>query len=122
MSNVTIGRDRKKQHEDLHKALDELLACFITQNPGKYMTTSTLVEFVWWSDRMRKAPTCDPLHPSVQQRTEEQVAESAEAYGLPTTLHAALEELHEWREAASGMTPAAMRRALIQPTGHERDE
>ncbi|HXB28070.1 MAG TPA: hypothetical protein VNV25_25295 [Gemmatimonadaceae bacterium] len=57
-------------------------------------------------------------------RTDAEVAKSAEAYGLPTTYRAAVEEVHEWREASQVdgyFTPASLRKYLVSQ-GQHHDE
>jgi hypothetical protein len=58
------------------------------------------------------------------ERTDEQIAKSAEAYGLPTTYKAAVEEVHEWREASQVdgyFTPDSLRKYLVAQ-GRHHDE
>ena len=50
----------------------------------------------------------------------EATSESAAAYGLPTTYRAAVEEVHEWREAAEegAMTPSGLHKRLASDARH----
>jgi hypothetical protein len=50
----------KERHVELHRAFDELFACFITEHPkrsGRY-SDATLKEFMEWSHQMTIKPTC----------------------------------------------------------------
>jgi hypothetical protein len=42
---------------ELHKSLDELIACFFTETE-KLPSKTTLMEFMNWSHEMTKNPTC----------------------------------------------------------------
>jgi hypothetical protein len=58
---------------------------------------------------------------SAPERTDAEIARSAEAYGLPTTYKAAVEEVHEWREASQVdgyFTPASLRKYLVAQGAH----
>jgi hypothetical protein len=48
--------DHRAQHETLHKALDELVACFLLANPEKRPSTTTVLELVLWSDLASRNP------------------------------------------------------------------
>jgi len=57
-------------------------------------------------------------------RSDAEVAKSAESYGLPTTYRAAVEEVHEWREASQVVgyfTPDSLRKYLVAQ-GRHHDE
>ena len=47
----------KKRHEELHRALDELVADFIVCNADKHPSNTTVLELVQWSHRQTIAPT-----------------------------------------------------------------
>ena len=49
--------DKKGRHAKLHRRLDELAACFFTET-GLMPSTVTLKEFMEWSHKMTKDPTC----------------------------------------------------------------
>lgn len=54
--------EHKARHVELHKALDELAADFLTHNPGKMLSTTTVMELVRWSHQQTTDPTigvCD---------------------------------------------------------------
>ncbi len=60
------------RHTQLHKSLDELFACYITQNPlteehGKY-TEMPFKRLLEWSHSMRWNPTCHPKHDTAGNR------------------------------------------------------
>ena len=49
----------KNRHVELHRAFDELFACYIDQNRDKTnFLGTTLKEFMDWSYEMTKKPTC----------------------------------------------------------------
>jgi hypothetical protein len=52
-----VHRDR---HVKLHRALDELLADFVTHNPDKSLLKSTLLELLEWSHRQTIETTPTP--------------------------------------------------------------
>ena len=49
-----------ERHKLLHRHLDELFACFITEHPGRVgpYSEATLMEFMVWSNKMCETPTC----------------------------------------------------------------
>lgn len=51
--------EHKSRHEELHIALDELLADFLHHNRMKSLTETTLIEFLKWSCEQTKNPTTD---------------------------------------------------------------
>ena len=63
---------------------------------------------------------CAPKHDVAEgkrQAEDRRAAKSAEAHGLPTTYKAAVEEVHEWREASQVdgyFTPASLRQYLAR--------
>lgn len=48
--------EHKKKHKELHKALDELSADFITHT-GKRPSQTTLIELMEWSHKQTVEPT-----------------------------------------------------------------
>ena len=50
-------KDMKKRHLKLHRAFDELLACFYQQT-NRMAGTTTVIEFLQWSHKMCENPTC----------------------------------------------------------------
>jgi len=46
-----------KIHKDLHKSLDQLLACWIKADIGN-LTNTSLMEFLEWSSKQTKNPSC----------------------------------------------------------------
>lgn len=62
--------DVKKRHQELHKAFDELFACFITENPDRTnFLGATLQEFMEWSHQMTLNPTCIEKHNGEKEGT-----------------------------------------------------
>jgi len=53
--------DVKERHKVLHAALDELLACYITETNGG-LSDTTVMEFMEWSYKMTQDPTCRDKH------------------------------------------------------------
>lgn len=49
--------ETKGRHVELHKNLDELLACFVGET-GKLFSETTVMELMKWSHEMTKKPTC----------------------------------------------------------------
>ena len=49
--------DLKKRHGELHRAFDELLACYLIES-GKTISQTQLMDFIKWSHRMTENPTC----------------------------------------------------------------
>ena len=47
----------KERHEELHRALDELLACYLTETKA-LISNTTLMTFLKWSHQMTENPTC----------------------------------------------------------------
>ncbi|VVB55190.1 Uncharacterised protein [uncultured archaeon] len=45
-----------KRHEKLHKALDELTADFIVNNPGHTLGGTSIMELMEWSNTQTQAP------------------------------------------------------------------
>lgn len=50
--------DLMETHKELHKSLDKLLACWITENPKKTLTKTNLIEFLQWSSEQTANPAC----------------------------------------------------------------
>jgi hypothetical protein len=49
----------KNRHVELHRALDELFACYITQHPDQvYFLQMPFEQFLTWSHQMTIKPTC----------------------------------------------------------------
>jgi len=48
-------KEHIKRHKELHKALDELFADFITYTKGR--TESTILELIKWSHKQTENPT-----------------------------------------------------------------
>jgi hypothetical protein len=58
-----IHREKTKEdyiikHKALHSGLDQLLACFITENPKKSLQNVNLMEFLQWSSEQTANPSC----------------------------------------------------------------
>ena len=53
---TTLGM--KQRHVELHRDLDELVACYFTQNTQKLASETTLMEFMTWSHKMTINPSC----------------------------------------------------------------
>ena len=60
--------EHRQRHVELHKALDELAADFISDevNKGRLFSTTTIMELVQWSHQQTK-------HPSVLEAEAERV-------------------------------------------------
>ncbi len=55
--------DVKQRHEELHKAFDELFACYIGEHPEMtQFLASPLEDFMEWSHQMTLNPTCQDKH------------------------------------------------------------
>jgi len=54
-----------KRHKELHASFDELLACFILANPGKRLSSTTVMEFVVWSGAVVKDPSLCSKHRTI---------------------------------------------------------
>ena len=64
LQSTESKKESAERHKVLHRHLDELLACYITQAP-KHPTEgilrgTSLLEFMEWSFEMTKNPTCAP--------------------------------------------------------------
>lgn len=46
------------RHVELHKANDELIACYMLAHPGKLLRDTTLLELIEWSYKATKEPLC----------------------------------------------------------------
>ena len=47
------------RHKELHRSLDELFACYITEHPGQISYLQMpLCKFMEWSCDMTRNPTC----------------------------------------------------------------
>lgn len=49
--------NHKQRHQELHKAVDELLADFLVHNPGKVPSGMTVMELIEWSHQQTQEPT-----------------------------------------------------------------
>ncbi len=47
----------KQRHAELHRSLDELLACYLVQTK-RTISETPLMDFLKWSYRMTEKPTC----------------------------------------------------------------
>jgi hypothetical protein len=55
--------DLLRRHRELHRAMDELLACYVAQHRAGTPTLKlTLGEFLQWSHSMTQEPTCAITH------------------------------------------------------------
>lgn len=61
MSDGELLSHCRESHHRLHGALDELLACYLTET-GKLPSKSGLLEFLEWSFKMKGSPTCARKH------------------------------------------------------------
>lgn len=41
--------DHRDRHEELHRALDELVACFVMSNPMAMLSKTSVMELLQWS-------------------------------------------------------------------------
>jgi len=57
VSSMTFD-EAKARHQELHIALDELLACYISQRNRKSILEMTLLEFLDWAYLMTLEPSC----------------------------------------------------------------
>jgi len=48
----------KEKHEELHKSLDQLVACFIEQTE-KSLSETTVMELIQWSYQQTIDPKCE---------------------------------------------------------------
>jgi hypothetical protein len=64
-----MATNTAERHEELHKSLDELLACFIMANPGKRLSETTLKEFIQWSFDVTKDPSKCSQHLSPEKKS-----------------------------------------------------
>ena len=48
-----------QRHKELHKAIDELAADFIAHNPGKYLSSTSVMQLIQWSHAQTIKPTAD---------------------------------------------------------------
>ncbi len=56
---MTLGEHRAR-HDELHRALDELAADWVSQKPsGRYFSNTTIMELMRWSNQQRIDPTGD---------------------------------------------------------------
>lgn len=55
MSEPLTPEQHKQRHVELHRALDELVADFITHT-GKLPSKSTLIELMEWSHKQTQEP------------------------------------------------------------------
>lgn len=55
-----INKKHKERHVQLHAALDELVADFLTHNKWKQPSTTTIYELLKWSHKETFEPT-EPL-------------------------------------------------------------
>ena len=52
-----------ERHKELHRSLDELFACFITEHPERSQFLETPIgDMMEWSFEMTKDPTCIGKH------------------------------------------------------------
>ncbi len=51
----------RQRHRELHEAVDELAADYITHNHGKFLGTTTVLELLEWSFRQTENPTVRAL-------------------------------------------------------------
>jgi hypothetical protein len=51
--------EHRLRHIQLHQALDELVADFLTHNPDKRPSTATIMELIKWSHEQTQNPTKD---------------------------------------------------------------
>lgn len=59
---MPLSRDEIiERHKKLHRSLDELIACFITETTNLPSRT-TMMEFMEWSHKMTENPTCVEKH------------------------------------------------------------
>lgn len=61
--------DTQKRHEELHQALDELLACYFVTTK-RLISNTPLMDFLKWSYTMTENATCqvhDGKHPEVAE-------------------------------------------------------
>jgi hypothetical protein len=49
--------ETKGRHVELHRNLDELIACYISETE-KLLSNTTVMELMEWSHEMTKTPTC----------------------------------------------------------------
>ena len=59
-------QEHKERHIELHKALDELLADFISHTEGSLGKT-TIMELIEWSHRQTISPTPEPETPEPER-------------------------------------------------------
>jgi len=65
----------KTRHGAMHRALDELAACFLAETDCKELPTdTTLARFMEWSWSMTHKPTCVRQHPDQPEHGEERLA------------------------------------------------
>lgn len=59
--HVPMG-DNRARHKELHKALDELVACYVTSNKGKGLNNTTLMDLMRWSHAATEDPKVCQSH------------------------------------------------------------
>ena len=57
-----------KRHRELHGALDELLADFLTHHRCRLISSVSLMEFLKWSASQLVEPTVNPGNPGKRRR------------------------------------------------------
>lgn len=58
MPKMPITREEHiERHKELHESLDELLADFLTRNPNKHLSSTTIMELITWSHAQTLNPT-----------------------------------------------------------------
>ncbi len=57
LMNSMTDEQHKLRHETLHRMLDELVADYIDQHPGKRLSDLTVIELIEWSYTQTKTPT-----------------------------------------------------------------
>lgn len=69
--------EHKRKHIELHKALDELSADFITHNPGHTLSGTSVMRLIQWSYEQTKKPSHEvlgfagiPIDPKKIERTD----------------------------------------------------
>ena len=57
--------EHRQRHVELHKNLDELVADWIIHNPGKFPSSTTILELIRWSHQQTIVPTDEEIqgHP-----------------------------------------------------------
>ena len=66
-----------ERHKTLHRSLDELFACFITEHPERSQFLETpIADMMEWSFEMTVNPTCVNKHRDPNQEDEDDVESS----------------------------------------------